>query len=82
MITLSNDYHGTAIQTTKRDGDKVSGRTERRWRKELCGVHGCQCSGHGGIRMATKMVIFSLTETLVGAFGDERMFFLNKHNQF
>jgi hypothetical protein len=48
-ITLTNDFHGTAVVLRPRNG--YLSRTQVMWaRKKLCGISDCTCSGPAGER--------------------------------
>lgn len=49
LIELTNDFHNTATRVRTSDGYLSEGQVQRAWRA-LCGIEGCMCSGHAGVR--------------------------------
>ena len=44
LVELTNEFHRSACRIIIRAGDRVSPRTIRRIRRELCGSNGCRCA--------------------------------------
>lgn len=49
IITLTNDFHNTAIRL-RVNGERLSIHQMQRARRALCGVEGCICGGAAGER--------------------------------
>ena len=45
MITIRNDFHGTAARLRASIGDTLTPSQVKRCRKALCGIEGCTCGG-------------------------------------
>jgi len=50
MITLTNNFHGTSANIRAAIGDELTASQIKRAKRELCGIHGCTCSGPAGAR--------------------------------
>ena len=50
MITITNDYHNSAVTLRANVGDELSRSQIRRARAALCGLDGCTCGGPIGDR--------------------------------
>lgn len=50
MITLRNNFHGTAVRLRASIGDTLTLAQLRRARRELCGIPTCVCGGGAGER--------------------------------
>ncbi len=61
-IELCNQFHHTTVNTRLALGyNTVSRRTERRWRRALCGVSGCQCTIRGYATDTTDGELFPVS---------------------
>jgi len=53
-VTLTNDFHRTEtrvrLKPSKWGEGEITWQQEARARKALCGVDGCTCAGHAGVR--------------------------------
>ncbi len=45
LITIQNNFHGSSTKLNIKVDGKVSLSQERRAKKAICGVGGCQCGG-------------------------------------